>query len=436
MVNSAFSPEVCKVSVPNRLLLFTQKFPFSPGEEFIETEIDYLAEAFSEVVVVPTKVGGAQRSLPPNVRVETSFAQELSRHQSIISSIMALLHWRSLLFIASLGLKHAVDPWILIRIGRQAKAAQTMCRWLARVELLRSSARTVAYTYWFESAATGIALYADENGKSFPFVTRCHRFDLYREVVRGGVFPFRQFAIQAIDYVCVITQQGRDYFSREFEIDSDKLRVSRLGVNHVGVNPSDNSDFDISICSCAYVSPVKQLDLLVEAIRLVAQARADAKIRWTHFGGGPDLERIREQVLDLRSNVTAELEGSKTNAEILTAYGLRHFDVFVNCSKSEGLPVSIMEALSFGVPVVAPDIGGIAELVGDHNGKLLPCDWSIRQLSDAIIEVVESDDSRRSGAHQSWTEKVDASRNYAEFAKWLASLVQHSDVEQKGSRSP
>ncbi|NJK95527.1 MAG: glycosyltransferase [Bacteroidales bacterium] len=45
--------------------------------------------------------------------------------------------------------------------------------------------------------------------------------------------------------------------------------------------------------------------------------------------------------------------------------------MFLNTSLSEGVPVSVMEALSFGLPVIATDVGGTGELINDEVGMLI-----------------------------------------------------------------
>ena len=51
---------------------------------------------------------------------------------------------------------------------------------------------------------------------------------------------------------------------------------------------------------------------------------------------------------------------------------MNDFDLFVNMSLSEGIPVSIMEAISFGIPIIATNVGGNAEIVNDETGVLIP----------------------------------------------------------------
>ena len=58
--------------------------------------------------------------------------------------------------------------------------------------------------------------------------------------------------------------------------------------------------------------------------------------------------------------------------------------MFINVSSTEGIPVSIMEAMSFGIPVIATAVGGTPEIVNNENGYLLSKDPSAKELAEVI----------------------------------------------------
>ncbi|MBK6912265.1 MAG: glycosyltransferase [Ignavibacteriales bacterium] len=67
------------------------------------------------------------------------------------------------------------------------------------------------------------------------------------------------------------------------------------------------------------------------------------------------------------SNLKINLRGNINNDELLEYYKNNLIDIFINTSDSEGLPVSIIEAQNFGIPVIAPALGGIPEIVNGNN---------------------------------------------------------------------
>jgi len=95
-------------------------------------------------------------------------------------------------------------------------------------------------------------------------------------------------------------------------------------------------------------------------------------------------------------------------------------------SASEGVPVSIMEALSFGIPVIATDVGGTGELISNKNGLLIPKDFESEKVAGQIIRLLTGADfqDKRENARKTWETYSNATVNYPEFANLLFRLKQ------------
>ena len=86
-----------------------------------------------------------------------------------------------------------------------------------------------------------------------------------------------------------------------------------------------------------------------------------------------------------------------------------------------------MEAISFGIPVLATDVGGTSEIVFDcFNGKLLPKDFTVKEFVDSVLFFYNMNESDymeyRKNARSFWQDNFDAEKNYTEFSKMLANL--------------
>lgn len=68
---------------------------------------------------------------------------------------------------------------------------------------------------------------------------------------------------------------------------------------------------------------------------------------------------------------------------------LENADLFILLSRNEALPVSIIEAMSYGLPIIATDVGGVGELLGDNN-PLLIHDYSKETVYQLIIDIYEN----------------------------------------------
>jgi len=163
--------------------------------------------------------------------------------------------------------------------------------------------------------------------------------------------------------------------------------------------------------------PVKRLHLIVQALE-----KADFPVLWTHIGSGPLKEEIEGMAMKLPNCVRTEWKGQMDNAEIMNYYRTNDISAFVNVSASEGIPVSIMEISSFGVPVIATDVGGTREAVySGENGYLLPADFSPDELMGRLRELTGLSEEKYGrlclNARRIWAEKFNAQKNYRNFYK-------------------
>jgi len=123
----------------------------------------------------------------------------------------------------------------------------------------------------------------------------------------------------------------------------------------------------------------------------------------------------------LPSNIHVEFSGSLPNKGVLNFYQQKHVDLFINVSASEGVPVSIMEVLSFGIPVLATDVGGTSEIVDNQVGELLKTDISANEIAKKITHLASQNlDELRKNARIRWNDISNAETNYTEFVEFIS----------------
>ena len=137
---------------------------------------------------------------------------------------------------------------------------------------------------------------------------------------------------------------------------------------------------------------------------------------WTHIGNGPlknELEHLASTLIPGKFGFMGTLK----NEQVLDYLARVPVDVFINVSKSEGIPVSIMEAMSFGIPCIATAVGGTPEIVNDDNGFLLPTAPTLDDISKAIADYynINIKQTKESLAYHTWNDKYCAEKNYKNF---------------------
>jgi glycosyltransferase involved in cell wall biosynthesis len=129
-------------------------------------------------------------------------------------------------------------------------------------------------------------------------------------------------------------------------------------------------------------APPKNHALLIEAF---AQVRSDAPLYLLLVGGGELENAVREQVAALGLQGRVRFLGVRADVADI----LRASDVFVLSSRVEGNPLSVMEAMAAGLPVVSTAVGGVPELVrAGETGLLVPSEdaGALAQALQALVD--------------------------------------------------
>ena len=276
---------------------------------------------------------------------------------------------------------------------------------------------THCYSFWFLESALALAWYREAHPDVVAF-SRAHGYDLYEERNRLGYLPFRDYLLEGLDRVFPCSRNGARYLDGRHPGHGDAIVPSYLGTPDLpaaGALPAEGGPF--RILSCSRMVDLKRVDLIARALGVLDAA--GIAVAWTHYGDGATMDAVRA-VTDRYAAVHAELCGRVPHAALLDAYAKRHFDLFVNVSTTEGLPLSIMEACGFGIPVVATSVGGIPEIVRDgENGFLLPPDLDERMLADAIMRFMALGEGRRlemrRASRRVWEEQFRARDNVAKM---------------------
>lgn len=182
--------------------------------------------------------------------------------------------------------------------------------------------------------------------------------DLYRMpffcVSEAGRREARALGLRGEDLRCVETGIDLETF--------DPVRHDRAAVRAaLGV-----ADDRILLLAVTRLAPEKTPGVLLDvASRLCS---ADARFEVRIAGTGPLEAEVRARLAALPGRERIRLLGSRDDVAALLAAA----DVSLLCSRYEGVPLAVIESVAMGVPVVAHDVGGVAEALRDGGGYLVP----------------------------------------------------------------
>lgn len=395
-------------SINNCLYLFTATYPYGKAESFLDDELPILCQFFKKVVIVPLsgRSGLRKRIVPCNCEVLIPIIRSKAGQ-----------YIKGLLFPKSFSV-YAKDFFVKKVWCNYRRFKTWLISYVITNNLLNSKKikrifeaiqpNDICYFYWGKGANTLAYFY---RGKCH-FVSRFHgEWDLWEES-SGDYAPIRQMVVENLDYAVFISKKGECYFKQRYP--NIRTIVQPLGSIDYGERPRSKVDV-LRVISCSAVYPLKRVPLIYEAVKSIKCC----KVQWTHIGGGTDLEKLKTLVAQNDNpNLTICLLGSKNHNEVMSYYQNHTEDVFVNVSTNEGVPVSIMEALSFGIPVVATDVGSSSEIVTEDSGILIGANPLPEEVADAIIAIGE----RQLNPRAFWQQHYSAAVNYKSFVSFLKGL--------------
>lgn len=414
------------------LILLTNYFPFYKGEEYLESEILHLSKTYSKIIVIACMVDDKMiqtRIVPSNVIVINSGVS----HSKIGKINMILSSYKNALNnIKQNRLLHQDGKDSILRKAftfyfecRSILIYNQVVKKLDKIDL-ESYQYITLYSYWFyitARVAVGLKNKLLLNNKTVYAISRAHGYDINEHVNPLKFLPQREYLLDNIHKVYPVSQNGVDFLQNKYTIYRNKVEVRRLGTQRLIENYEGRKvENKLSIITCSTVRKLKRIDLLIDALAVLDSKNID--YTWTHIGSGPEFDRIKNYASEKLDINKFNFTGHLKNSDVLLWYKQNSPNVFVNTSSSEGVPVSIMEAMSIGLPVIATDVGGTREIVKDNEtGLLLEKNCTIEDVAEALLKInsLSSIDYTKlsKAAFELWDEKCNAERLYSNFSMEL-----------------
>lgn len=366
-----------------RLFYFTQSYPFGLGEQWKTNELNVLVNHFDEIIVIPFTYAGNfdnPKPLPLGVKVEGPLFGQLSFQITDIFKV--LFHSQTGIFFSEFFRKKVIRKKLYF--GNWLKASVTVIKLLKhpiiQKILNRATKEDVLYFYWGRGSCEMIP-FIDVNRFHKVFV-RMHGFDLFEtRSENDGYIPFRKYLLESASVIAPTSQAGRNHLISLYPAYANKIKVTRCGTVANGKYSTRSDDNILRVVSCAMLTPVKRMHLVIEALQYV-----NFPIKWYHIGDGYLRQELEELIDKLEVRDKFHFVGLLDSCQVLEFYTSHSFDLFVNTSESEGIPFSIMEAYSVGIPAMATDVGGTGEIVTNELGKLIEKDITGKSLAAYLAD--------------------------------------------------
>ncbi|WP_063656175.1 glycosyltransferase [Aliivibrio fischeri] len=401
------------------IAMLTAKYPFNGGEQFIDVEAKYWSDNLHRcnLIIYPLSSSGDKRNYDDRIKINNCLYQDLTKYEKLLYLIRAF--FSGLLYF---------ELFNLIKLNKASfnnlyHVIKVVSKFYSIVDILSKSFKSdgvkTVYCYWNDIPSYA-AVYLKRKGIVDEVYTRCHGYDIYEERTKNNYWPLKRFFNNSFNQYFVIANSAKEYLIDKYGVDENLIDVSRLGVenNKVITKPTANKE-TINILSVSYCVEIKRIDKIIDAIYHFSQMNQNTNITWTHIGDGPLFSQIKtyaeKQFYD--SNVSYEFLGNLTNENVLNFYKEHEIDFFINGSENEGVPVSIMEAMVHSIPVIAPDVGGISELLETEACVLLKSTYTVKDMALAINTLRDTCKSskNREACRDKILSEYNAKINYEQF---------------------
>ncbi|MCG7495351.1 glycosyltransferase [Vibrio sp. Of7-15] len=240
---------------------------------------------------------------------------------------------------------------------------------------------TIEYQFWAFLAGVPFRMHADHGRDIFDPEGKNKKYQWLRRILSPFINKF----------ICISDDLYR-WLTHDVNISAKKAALIYNGIDthkfspkakeHVASSPST-----FSIGTVARLAQIKDQQTMLEAFYLLTQ-QVDDDITLHLVGGGPLQEQLQSYAKE--KNISDRIHFHGNQSEVLSYY--HSFSLFTLSSLAEGIPMTLLEAMSCGLPVVVTKVGGIPEVVNPNQEGVLIAPKSPAALANAWLDYINNDE--------------------------------------------
>ncbi len=210
----------------------------------------------------------------------------------------------------------------------------------------------------------------------------------------------RRLCSWVIPHFVTVSDELKQWLTEEIGISYRKILVIKNGVNTDYFQPqSSTNNTRFTIGHVARLQAIKNQTLLLQAYELACSEHQDFKdnSQLIIVGDGPEYHRLTQQAEQLACAHNITFAGAKIDVKPY----YQQFDIFVLSSIAEGIPMTLLEAMSMQVATLSTEVGGISEVIQPrYNGHMVASE-QVTPLAKAMLLLFEDTDYRITLANNS-----------------------------------
>jgi len=411
------------------LYIIVGSYPFGNREPYLHDEVLVLSKYFKQIyLVVPGNSDISENDIPLFVLPSNVSVIHLKNTNTQIQKLFTFFRYSPFkiwsLIKREASVVNGKFTWSMFKtlfyyLSMEKDITERLLKKIKKDNV--DTKNTILYSYWFTEFTYSLYKIKKRNPE-FKIFSRVHGWDVYFERHSPQYLPLRKEIIAGLDGLFTISKHAKNYLIDKVGIGKDKVDCFYLGANNFANNKPAFNNSSISLFSLSSVVPVKNIKLIIDTL-----CNVDSKISiiWTHIGGGDeyflDVKKYADEKLLNKKNISYNFTGYQRAEEVMKFLNIQPIDFLINTSVSEGLPVSMMEAMSASIPVIGTDVGGVPEIIENKvNGFLLPPEPTpveiIKVFNNYLSMTEQEVITMRINAYNTWKNKFFAEQNYQNFA--------------------
>jgi glycosyltransferase involved in cell wall biosynthesis len=259
-------------------------------------------------------------------------------------------------------------------------------------ELVRQTQADVVHAHGYKA---DVYTYLALRSTPTPLVSTCHTwYDNDLMVRLYGILD--RWTLQRFDGVVAVSPEVQRRLLKA-HVRQDRIRLIQNGIDLAPFAAAErirelgrNQDAPLRIGLVGRLAPEKGVDIFLRAaVEIVRQRPAT---RFSIAGDGPDRAALEQLIVQLGLSRSTSLLGRTDDMPAFYS----SIDIQVSASRQEGLPITLLEGMASGLPVVATSVGAVPQVVHDGETGLLVEAGNPVALAAAILQVIDDPSLRAS----------------------------------------
>lgn len=393
------------------LVVICSDFPVenkNAESSLLKFQLDSIKKGFDEIILLPTvKLKNRKIIAGSNYKIILNFRS---------FKILFIVYFIKKIFFFLNDLKKIKFDKIYLKTSIRSLSAYSKSIFLYTffVEYFKNKENkienTLIYSFWFNDSTLGALLLKTKYPK-IKIISGAHGHDLFAERHVGNRIPYRGKSIELIDNVIVCSNEGIEYLKKKYPIHKEKFKLINSGISKKKFKVRSSLDGIFRVVTLSRTHPVKRISFLLKILKEV-ESFSNFKIEYTHIGGGHELrDLIKLEKKLIFNKFKINFLGKISDIDLENYFKNSPIDVFLNVSSSEGTCLSLVEALSYSIPVLVTRVGGNISIGNYCNTNLNP-NFSPKELYMYFYQIQNDEEYReklKCNSYKYWLKRHNSS---------------------------